>query len=251
MNERSVQEIIGKGYGAFWKCKKRYRVVKGSRASKKSTTTAINIIVRMMSMPLANTLVVRKTASTLKDSCYAQLKWAINRLGVTEYWKARVSPLELEYKPTGQKIIFRGCDDPLKIASVTVEKGHICFLWVEEAFEVTEEEFDRIDESLRGQLPEGYYIQCTLSLNPWDSSCWIKGRFFDMPNEDTLAMTTTYKQNEWLSKADKKLFEEMKKRDPQRYATAGLGEWGIASGRYFTQYEESKHMVNPFKIPEE
>ena len=105
----SLQEIIGKGYAKFWNSEKRYIVCKGSRASKKSTTAALKIITRMMQYPLANTLVVRKTASTLKDSCFAQLKWAISRLGVENFWRARVSPLELEYIPTGQRIIFRCC----------------------------------------------------------------------------------------------------------------------------------------------
>ncbi len=67
-----LPDVVGKGYGKFWNWKGRYRVVKGSRASKKSTTTALNIICRMIEYPLANTLVVRKTASTLKDSCFAQ-----------------------------------------------------------------------------------------------------------------------------------------------------------------------------------
>ncbi|MBR4382292.1 MAG: phage terminase large subunit, partial [Selenomonadaceae bacterium] len=94
--ELYLPDVVGKGYGTFWNCKKRYRVVKGSRASKKSTTTALNILCRMMEYPLANTLVIRKTAATLKNSCFAQLKWAINRLGVESFWRARVNPLELE-----------------------------------------------------------------------------------------------------------------------------------------------------------
>ena len=153
-----LPDIVGKGYREFWNCKKRYRVVKGSRASKKSTTTALNLICRMMEYPLSNVLVVRKTAATLKDSCFAQLRWAIERLGVSSFWKSRVNPLELEYLPTGQRIIFRGCDDPLKITSITVPRGNLCWAWLEEAYELEEEEFNRIDESLRGKLPAGYFV---------------------------------------------------------------------------------------------
>lgn len=244
-----LPDVIGKGYGKFWNFKGRYRVVKGSRASKKSTTIALNIICRMMEYPLANTLVVRKTASTLKDSCFAQLRWAIERLGVSAFWKSRVSPLELEYLPTGQRIIFRGLDDPLKITSLTVPYGHLCWSWLEESFEISEEDFDFINESLRGEMPEGYFIQCTLSLNPWSSSCWIKGRFFDTPNKNVLAITTTYLQNEWLSDKDKEAFEDMKKTEPQRYLVAGLGQWGIPTGQFFTEWDEKKHLVKPFEIP--
>lgn len=247
----SIQEIIGKGYAEFWNSKQRYVVCKGSRASKKSTTAALKIIVRMMQYPLANTLVVRKTASTLKDSCFAQLKWAISRLGVESYWKARVSPLELEYIPTGQRIIFRGLDDSLKITSITVPHGNLCFAWLEEAYEVSEEDFDYIDESLRGQLPDGYYIQWLIIFNPWSASSWLKSRFFDKPNKNVLAMTTTYKQNEWLSEADKERFEDMKRNNYQRYLVAGEANWGIATGQYFTEFNERRHVVKPFAIPKE
>ena len=251
MNEQSIQEIIGKGYAEFWNSKKRYVVCKGSRASKKSTTAALKIIVRMMQYPLSNTLVVRKTASTLKDSCFAQLKWAIQRLGVENFWKSRVSPLELEYIPTGQRIIFRGLDDAFKITSITVPHGYLCFALLEEAYEVSEEEFDLLDESLRGKLPEGYYIQWLIIFNPWSASSWLKGRFFDTPNKNVLAMTTTYKQNEWLSDADKERFEDMKKNNYQRYLVAGEANWGIATGQYFTEFNERRHVVKPFAIPAE
>lgn len=249
MAEVSLQAVIGKGYADFWSSKKRYVVCKGSRASKKSTTAALKIIVRMMEYPEANTLVLRQTAESLKDSCYAQLLWAIDRLGVTAWWRATKSPLEIEYLPTGQKILFRGLDNPLKVTSITVKRGHICFAWLEEAFEVYEDAFNRVDESLRGQMPPGYYIQWLITLNPWDSGSWIKSRFFDTPRDNVLAMTTTYKCNEWLSDADREMFAEMEKTDPERYKVAGLGEWGIAEGQFFKQWRESVHVVNPFPIP--
>ena len=104
-NKSSMREVIGGGYDEFWRSKQRYVVCKGSRASKKSTTAALKIIVRLMQMPLANALVVRQTQATLKDSCYAQLQWAIEKLGVEKFWKATVNPLQLTYIPTNQKII--------------------------------------------------------------------------------------------------------------------------------------------------
>ena len=125
-----LQDIIGRGYAEFWNSKKRYVCVKGSRASKKSTTAALKIIVRMMQYPEANTLVIRQTAESLKDSCYAQLLWAIDRLGVSPWWRATKSPLEIEYIPTGQKILFRGLDNALKVTSITVKHGFICFAWL-------------------------------------------------------------------------------------------------------------------------
>ena len=127
-NEISLSRAIGKGYNRFWNSKKRYVVCKGSRGSKKSKTAALWHIAKVMQYPLSNVLVVRKVERTLRDSCFSDLRWAINKLGVSDYWKATTSPLELTYIPTGQKIIFRGLDDPLKITSISVPVGFICFV---------------------------------------------------------------------------------------------------------------------------
>lgn len=129
----SLRKIIGGGYNRFWKWRGRYRVVKGSRASKKSKTTALWIVWNMMKYPDANTLVIRKTYRTLKDSCFAELKWAIHRLGVDSRWKIKESPLEMTYtneQGKEQKIYFRGLDDPLKVTSITVEQGVLCWMWI-------------------------------------------------------------------------------------------------------------------------
>ena len=202
----NLPEVVGKGYGSFWNFKGRYRVVKGSRASKKSKTTALNCIARIMEYPQANLLCVRKTYRTLKDSCFTELKWAIHRLGVDAWWDAKESPLEMTYKPTGQKILFRGLDDPLKVTSITVEVGVLCWLWIEEAYEIgSEADFDTLDESIRGEVPPGLFKQITLTFNPWNERHWLKRRFFDAAQDsDILAMTTNYTCNEWLDAADKR-----------------------------------------------
>ena len=77
-------------------------------------------------------LVVRKTGRTLKDSVFTQLKWAIHKLQVDDFWKFTESPLEMTYLPTGQKIYFRGLDDPLKVTSIAVDVGVLCWMWIEE-----------------------------------------------------------------------------------------------------------------------
>lgn len=240
-NEVYLPEVIGKGYGTYWNYKGRYRVVKGSRASKKSTTTALNMIYRIMTYPNSNGLVIRKVFRTIKDSCFSQLKWAIHRLKVDKYWKATNSPLELTYLPTGQKILFRGLDDPLKVTSVAVDKGSLCFLWIEEAYEImNEDDFNMLDESIRGQVPDGLFKQITLTLNPWNDRHWIKKRFFDIEDKDILAITTNYKCNEWLDESDLKVFETMKIHNPKRYRVAGLGEWGVVDGLVYENVREDR-----------
>lgn len=241
----SLPEVVGRGYGTFWKFKGRYRVVKGSRASKKSKTTALWFIVNLMKYPESNLLVIRKTYRTLKDSCFTELKWAIHRLGVSAWWDIKESPLEMTYRPTGQKIYFRGLDDPLKVTSITVEVGCLCWAWLEEAYEVMKEsDFDTLDESIRGEVPENLFKQWTITFNPWNERHWLKSRFFDNPSEDTLALTTNYLCNEWLDKSDLALFEKMKERNPRRYQVAGLGNWGVTEGLVYENWREQEFSLD-------
>ena len=235
----NLPQIVGKGYKSFWNFKGRYKVVKGSRASKKSKTTALWIIYNMMKYKNANTLVVRKVFRTLKDSCYSDLRWAINRFQVQDYWELKESPLEMTYKPTGQKILFRGFDDPLKITSISVSVGSLCWCWVEEAYELTDETaFNMLDESIRGIVEEPLFKQIILTFNPWNERHWLKPRFFDRTASNILALTTNYLCNEWLDDTDKKLFEDMKKNNPRRYQVAGLGNWGIVDGLVYENWQE-------------
>lgn len=256
-----LPDIIGKGYGEFWRCTKRYRVCKGSRASKKSKTTALNIIYRMMQHSQANTLVVRKVFATLRDSCWSDLQWACARLGVSHLWRFTASPLGAVYEPTGQQIFFRGLDDPQKLASISCPVGVICWAWIEEAYEIdSEADFDMLDDTIRGELPDGLFKQLTLTFNPWSSSTWIKARFFDAPSPDVLAMTTTFRCNEWLDEADLRRFEEMQKNNPTRFKVAGDGEWGIEGETFFEEWRDDPehyidrigtHVIEPFEVPED
>lgn len=246
MPEISMQELVGKGYAKFWNFKGRYVACKGSRASKKSKTTALWIISHLIQYPKANAIYIRKTERTLKDSCYSDCRWAINKLGLDDWFICRLSPLEIEYKLTGQRILFRGCDDPLKLTSISVPKGFLCWAVFEEAYEINKEsDFDVIDESIRGEVPEGYFKRVFILLNPWSEKHWIKKRFFDTPDDDDkLSLTTNYKCNEWLTKDDIRIFEDMKKRNPRRYAVAGLGGWGVTDGLVYENWKEEPFDVN-------
>lgn len=248
-NKEPPSRVFGGGYNEFLSYKGRYRVCKGSRASKKSKTTALNLIFRIMKYPDANALVVRKVYRTLKDSCFTELRWAVYRwcecLGISpSRWEIKESPLEFTYTNNDgnkQKIYFRGLDDPLKVTSITVEHGYLCWMWIEEAYEIgKEDDFNMLDESIRGAIPEetGLFKQITLTFNPWNEHHWIKARFFDNPDDETLAMTTNYLCNEWLDAADLKVFETMRLNNPRRYRVAGLGDWGIVEGLIFENWEE-------------
>ena len=251
MIDIDIGKLVGKGYGKFWFDKSRYRVLKGGRASKKSVTTALWFIYNMMKYPGSNTLVVRKTYNTHRDSTFAGLKWAIKQMKVDKLWKCTLQPMEMIYQPTGQKILFRGFDDVMKITSITVDTGHLCWAWLEETFEIeNEEDFRTLDESIRGELPENLWHQITLTYNPWINNHWTKKRFFDNEDPNASTFTTTHWDNEFLSDSDHKLIEDLKEKDPERYLVVGLGEYGIPGGAYFDEFRKSIHVVEPFKIPD-
>lgn len=243
MTNKTISEssMIGKGYNRFWNSKHFYRVVKGSRGSKKSKNTALNFISRIMEYEWANLLVIRRYSNTNKQSTYTDLKWAAARLGVAHLFKFNESMPEITYIPTGQKILFRGLDDPLKITSITVDVGILSFLWVEEGYQIeTADKLQTVVESIRGshEAPD-FFKQVTITFNPWNENHWLKAAFFDEKTQwgDTLALTTTFRVNEWLDAVDIKRYEDLYRTNPRRARIVCDGEWGIAEGLVFDNFE--------------
>ncbi|MFI6254200.1 PBSX family phage terminase large subunit [Streptomyces sp. NPDC051016] len=237
----SVTKTIGSGYNEFWHNKNFYRVVKGSRGSKKSKTTALNFIYRLMEYEWANLLVVRRFSNTNKQSTYTDLRWATNRLGVKHLFKFNDSLPEITYKPTGQKILFRGLDDPLKITSITVENGILCWAWFEEAYQIeTFDKFSTVVESIRGSVddPE-FFKQITITFNPWSERHWLKPTFFDEDTKlnNTFSYTTTFRVNEWLDDVDIGRYEDLYRTNPRRARIVCDGDWGVAEGLVFENFE--------------
>ena len=257
-----LTKIVGKRYATFWNYKGRYRIVKGGRGSKKSYTTALWFISNMMKLKDSNLLVVRKVFDTHRGSTFAQLKTAMKRLKVSHLWKCTTSPMEMTYLPTGQKIIFRGLDDPLKITSVTVEIGYLCWAWFEEMYQVeNEDDFNKVDMSIRGAIPKHLFKQITCTFNPWSETHWLNDRFFKDGAEDrnslitkglaihkntndVLAMTTNFRANEFLDEADLNVFRTMELENPKRFEVEGNGNWGICEGTVFYRWEIREFDVN-------
>lgn len=237
----SITKTIGGGYNKFWHNKNFYRVVKGSRGSKKSKTTALNFIFRIMQYSWSNLLVVRRFSNTNKQSTYTDLRWATNRLGVKHLFKFNDSLPEITYKPTGQKILFRGLDDPLKITSITVENGILCWAWFEEAYQIeTFDKFSTVVESIRGSVddPE-FFKQITITFNPWSERHWLKPTFFDEDTKlnNTFSYTTTFRVNEWLDDVDIARYEDLYRTNPRRARIVCDGDWGVAEGLVFENFE--------------
>jgi len=232
----NTPEWVSPAYYDLFKSKERYIVYKGSRGSGKSAAIAFSIVYKMVTEPYVNWLIIRQFQTTQKDSTFANIKWAVEYLGVSDLFKFTVSPLEITYKPTGQKIFLRGLDDPLKITSIKAPVGNICRVFYEEAYELKSiDDFNTVEESIRGILPDGGYYQTILAFNPWSEKHWLKAEFFDEQTKrnHSIAHTTTYKDNEHLDDGYIESLMEMKVRNPTRAKVAVDGEWGVAEGLIF------------------
>ncbi len=246
-----LSELFDPIYREFWTTKKQYVAVKGSKGSGKSYVAALWIIFNMMKYPGASTLVVRKFQATIKDSIYAELKKAIHFFHADAAWRCNISPMEMVFTPDPskpyitQKILFRGMDDPLKVASVTVDSGSLCWVLWEEASQITsEEDFDTVNMSIRGKLPPHLWKRVMVIFNPWSEKHWLKKKFFDEPDDRVLALTTTFRNNPGLSEENIHDYEEIYLRNPRMARVVCDGEWGIAGGLVYEDWEEADFDIN-------
>lgn len=235
MNKR-ISEIINENFYEFWRIinsnKYLFHVLKGGRASAKSTHIAIWLVLALMKYPVT-CLCIRKVGNTLAESVFEQLKEAIEILNVGHVWKVQKSPLQLVYIPRGNKFIFRGADDPAKIKSIKMSKFPIAFVWFEELAEFkTEDEVSTIVNSvLRAELPPGLSYKVIYSYNPPKrKQSWVNKKFETqfLPS-NTYVHHSTYLDNPHISKAFIEEAEEVKKKNEFKYRWEYLGE-PIGSG---------------------
>ena len=235
MNKK-ISEIINKNFHEFWKTinsnKYLFHVLKGGRASAKSTHIAIWLVLALMKYPVT-CLCIRKVGNTLAESVFEQLKEAIEILNVGHVWKVQKSPLQLIYIPRGNKFIFRGADDPAKIKSIKMSKFPIAFVWFEELAEFkTEDEVSTIVNSvLRAELPKGLSYKVIYSYNPPKrKQSWVNKKFeTQFIPDNTYIHHSTYLDNPHISKAFIEEAEEVKKKNEFKYRWEYLGE-PIGSG---------------------
>lgn len=242
---------VSSAYYHMFTSKSRYLVYKGSRGSGKSMAVSFKVVHDMIKYPWLNWLVVRQYGNTLKDSTYSNIKQTIELLGMSELFKFKVSPLEITYIPNGTKIYFKGMDDPLKLTSITPDVGKIARVWWEEAYEFRSyDDFDKVDKSIRGFLPEGGFYQHVVTFNPWNEGHWLKRTFFDEDTklDNTEAYTTTYKDNPFLDDEFVNMMVAMIKQNPNRARVVVFGDWGISEGLVYDNVEvgkrDVKHMLS-------
>lgn len=207
--------------------------LKGGRGSTKSSFISIEIILGMMQNAQANAMVIRKVGRYLEESVFEQLLWAIESLGVSHLWQPKYSPLGMTYLPTGQRILFRGADDPKKIKSSKLKHGYFAYIWFEEYDEFDgDEEIRTINQSLmRGgdKFTVFYSYNPPKSINNWVNQDVI------IPRDDTIVHHSDYRTvpKEWLGPAFLAEADHLARTKPTSYRHEYLGEVTGTGGQVF------------------
>lgn len=212
-------------YDKYWD-ESRYMLLYGGAGSGKSVFAAQKWIVRLMSENEHKLLFVRKVAKTLRNSVFAEIRGLISRWGLSALFKINKSDMEITCI-NGNSIIFVGIDDPEKMKSISGITG----IWIEEASELTQEDFQQLDLRLRGFTYN--YKQIVISFNPISITHWLKKVFFDKKKKNSTVLHTTYKDNRFIDDDYKTQLEELKEQDPHYYLIYCLGQWGVLGKTVF------------------
>ena len=216
----------------------RYLILYGGAGSGKSVFAVQRFLYRLLTLPLCNILVVRAVAATNRDSTYALFRQVISRWGLSELFSCKDSDLRISCA-NGNSVIFKGLDDTEKLKSITFPKGELTDIWIEEASEVLEEDFNQLDVRLRGK---GSHKQMVLTFNPVSVLHWLKLRFFDRQDPRALVLKSTYKDNQFLDEDYKRTLEGYKDTDPYYYSVYCLGEWGVLGQTIFDTQKVSERL---------
>lgn len=263
-----VSKIFGRGYsnGLFFNFKGRYRFFMGSRSSKKSQNMlGYEPILKILSDPRRNIVMCRQNDVDNKLSTYANLIKCIEDLGLTDEFSCRKQPLEIEYKRTGQMIVFKGLNNPTSITSTKFPHGELTDIYIEEAFECQSyDDFLKLDGSLRlpASVAKDISIQITCVMNPWAPDHWIYTEFFRGrldPDAEYMETHTydDYRDDSFVGPFGKGLYlhqsnykinefrdrdtwdaaaENMKSRAPELYKPNFLGLFGAVTGLAYPEF---------------
>ena len=204
----------------------------GGRGSGKSSFVSIEILLSMLRNPSVNAIVYRKVGATLRESVYGQMVWAIEKLGLERYFKCRLAPLELEYLPTGQRILFRGADDPGKSKSIKLARGWFGILWFEELAEFSGMEAIR---TIKASVLRGGRAITIYTYNPPKSrNNWVNAEAMSI-RADRLTHESSYLEmpEEWLGETFLAEAEQLKRTNERAYRHMYLGEITGTGGQVF------------------
>lgn len=235
-----LSEVMNQKYFALLKHLERYVVVYGGGGSGKSVAIAQIIVVRLLIEPDHRFLILRKVHRTLKRSVFQLFRDVINDWGLGELFSINLTDLTVTCK-NGSQILFSGLDDVEKLKSIT----GITSVWIEEATEITLEDFEQVNLRLRGKT--SYRKQIYLTFNPISSKHWLKRRFFDRETDDTLIVHSTYLDNRFIDEEYKRVLEALIETDKRLYDVYALGKWGVLEGLIYDCYETIKELPEEYE----
>ena len=222
---------LNPAYKPATKTKSRYRVLYGGAGSGKSHFMAQETLLNMLSSSDYSYLVVRKTGRTLRNSVFRLLTEMIVEAELSPYFTINKTEMTITCA-NGSSLITSGLDDVEKLKSV----ANVNRLWVEEASEISEKDFNQLDLRLRGQSKIGY--QLTLTFNPISETHWLKKSFFDVGRPNSFVLKTTYKNNLFLDEQYIQTLLQLEKEDYQYYRIYALGEWGSIGNIIYSNWEK-------------
>lgn len=212
----------------------RYQVLWGGAGSGKSHIVGRKLLYRMLkeSDVQHKFLIVRKVNRTLKRSVFTLFRNLVSKWGLSSEFTVNNTDLTITYNLNGSQLMFTGMDDPEKLKSIEGVTG----IWMEEATEFTQEDFEQLDLRLRGVTK--YVKQIILTLNPISEQHWIKRVFFDDPIQGVFTLKTTFLDNAFIDDEYKMVMENKKKSNPRYYNIYALGNWGTAEGLIFNNVSQ-------------
>ncbi len=241
MSEVHLSEVLGPAFcglaGDVIRHGHTHYDLAGGRGSLKSSTVSLLVPLILLQHPDAHALVLRKVANTIRDSVYSQYCWALEKLGMAGMWEARLSPMELIYRPTGQRIMFRGADDPMKLKSIKAPFGYIAVTHFEEKDQFAGRA--EIDTILQSTMRGGELFWNFESYNPPLSRDNWANLDSQKQREDRLCHRSTYLQAppEWLGPQFLDEAEHKKRTDEREYRHTYLGEAVGAGADVFEKLE--------------
>lgn len=231
----STQVYINDVYIPYLANSKRYLHFFGGSGSGKSVFAAQKIILRLKSEKPHRILCIRKVANTLRSSVYQLLRDTIDDMGFSHEFQINKSEMRFIHS-SGNEILLAGLDDVEKLKSI----AGITSIWIEEATELLESDFDQLDLRLRGETVS--YKQIIFTYNPISERHWLKKRFHDNPNEDFECLRTTFIDNHFIDADYKRVLENKAMADPNLYKIYFKGEWGVENkeGKFCWAFDDSQ-----------
>ncbi len=234
------KKVFNKVYLPYLENDKRFLIFYGGAGSGKSMFCAQRFIYLLLKEKKCNLLVVRAVGKTNRDSTFAQLLQVIQDWNLSSLFKANMSDMRISCINSNQ-VVFYGLDDVEKLKSITFKNGEMTHIWIEEASEITREDFNQLNLRLRGGKSKK---QIVITFNPISVSHWLKARFFDYKEENMQVVHTTYKDNEFLDNEYKNQLEAFRITDPYYYKVYCLGQWGVYGQSVFNTNLISQRLLD-------